>query len=239
MKIIKTEGIILNKTDFGEGDRIVRVFTKEYGKLSIFLKGIRKSKKREKYASDVLNISNFNILIKENSELDICNNIELKIPFKIKNDMWRINLSFYMVSIIDKYLEENQKNLKLYQRLIKNIEYIEKEEDKIKILISITYFLFMIIKEEGIMFEFGDGYIFDIENSKIIEKNENSTYYKKLSPSQKNYIYFLNKVDINAVYELKLNQNEIFAIMHIFELYIEYHLNIIIKKIKNFLKEDI
>ena len=38
----KDEGIIINKREYGEADRIVTIFTKEHGKLVSIIKGIRK-----------------------------------------------------------------------------------------------------------------------------------------------------------------------------------------------------
>lgn len=236
MKIIKTEGILLNKVDFGEGDRIVKIFTKDYGKLSILLKGIKKSKKREKFASDLLNVSYVTLLKKDNRDLDICNDISLKRTFNIKDNFWKINIFFYIAIFLDKYIEENDKNIVLYNRAIKTFNYIEKEENKEKILISISYFLFMVIKEEGYEFCINEGNIFDIENSVIGSKI--SANYKRISNIEKNYINLLNKVDINAIYKLKLSIMEILDIISILELYIVYHLNLNIKKIKNLIRED-
>ena len=48
MKFIKTKGLIIKKVDFGEGDRIITVFSENFGKIDLLVRGIRKSKKRIK-----------------------------------------------------------------------------------------------------------------------------------------------------------------------------------------------
>ncbi|MDP3784633.1 MAG: DNA repair protein RecO [bacterium] len=40
--LYQTEGIILNRMDAGEADRILTVFTKEFGMLRLFARGVRK-----------------------------------------------------------------------------------------------------------------------------------------------------------------------------------------------------
>ncbi len=48
MKLFDCRGIIINKRDFGEADRYITIFTENFGKISVLLKGIRKSKTRER-----------------------------------------------------------------------------------------------------------------------------------------------------------------------------------------------
>jgi len=47
-KTYSSEGIILSRKNYGEADRILTVFSKNYGKVTLLAKGIRKliSKKR-------------------------------------------------------------------------------------------------------------------------------------------------------------------------------------------------
>lgn len=42
----KTDAVILNSTDYGESDRIITFYTRDYGKLKGIAKGARRSKKR-------------------------------------------------------------------------------------------------------------------------------------------------------------------------------------------------
>lgn len=65
INFITDEGIVINKTDFGEADRYVTVFTKNFGKIIFFIKGIRKSKKREVSAVDTLTYSSFTFIKKK------------------------------------------------------------------------------------------------------------------------------------------------------------------------------
>lgn len=65
--LIKIEGIIINKRDINDFDRIVTVFTGSFGKIDVLLKGIRKSRKRDKIGADILSLSRMVVYKKENS----------------------------------------------------------------------------------------------------------------------------------------------------------------------------
>jgi DNA repair protein RecO (recombination protein O) len=59
MNIIKTHGIVLKRTNFGEADRIVQILTPEYGKISMMAKGVRKEKSKLAQAIELFSISEF------------------------------------------------------------------------------------------------------------------------------------------------------------------------------------
>ena len=46
MKVEKLQGFVLKRTNYGEADKILTVFTKERGKIKVLAKGVRKIKSR-------------------------------------------------------------------------------------------------------------------------------------------------------------------------------------------------
>jgi DNA repair protein RecO (recombination protein O) len=46
VKTVRTKGIVLRRTNYGEADRIVQLLTPEYGVMSVMAKGVRKEKSR-------------------------------------------------------------------------------------------------------------------------------------------------------------------------------------------------
>src|SRR3989344_5703367 len=51
----KTEGVVLRKMPFGEADFLVRVFTRDFGKMDILAKGARKTASKLNPHLDILN----------------------------------------------------------------------------------------------------------------------------------------------------------------------------------------
>ena len=89
----KDEGIIINKREYGEADRIVTIFTKEHGKLVSIIKGIRKSRKREIAATDIGVLSE--IIFYERGEKLYISSIESK---KIFLNMIFTHLKLYLIA---------------------------------------------------------------------------------------------------------------------------------------------
>lgn len=62
MTELKTQGIVLKAIDYGEKDKIITIFTQEYGKVSAILKGVRKLTSKLKFASQPFCYAQFNLV---------------------------------------------------------------------------------------------------------------------------------------------------------------------------------
>ena len=159
MIFLRGKGIIIAKKDIEEADRYITIFMEDYGKVSTVIKGIRKSKKRGKTAVDILSLTDFQFY-KKNDSLVISNFSTVKDYIGIKSDIDKINIAFYIFSILNQILVENGRNRKIYEVLEKTLDYLNISSDERKNYLLILFFLNTIIKEEGI----------SIENSNNIEE---------------------------------------------------------------------
>ena len=159
MIFLRGKGIIIAKKDIEEADRYITIFMEDYGKVSTVIKGIRKSKKRDKTAVDILSLTDFQFY-KKNDSLIISNFSTVKGYIGIKSDIDKINTAFYIFSILNQILVENGRNRKIYEVLEKTLDYLNISSDERKNYLLILFFLNTIIKEEGI----------SIENSNNIEE---------------------------------------------------------------------
>ena len=159
MIFLRGKGIIIAKKDIEEADRYITIFMEDYGKVSTVIKGIRKSKKRDKTAVDILSLTDFQFY-KKNDSLVISNFSTVKDYIGIKSDIDKINIAFYIFSILNQILVENGRNRKIYEVLEKTLDYLNISSDERKNYLLILFFLNTIIKEEGI----------SIENSNNIEE---------------------------------------------------------------------
>ena len=159
MIFLRGKGIIIAKKDVEEADRYITIFMEDYGKVSTVIKGIRKSKKRDKTAVDILSLTEFQFY-KKNDSLIISSFSTIKDYIGIKSDIDKINVAFYIFSILNQILVENGRNRKIYEVLEKTLDYLNISNDERKNYLLILFFLNTIIKEEGI----------SIENSNDIEE---------------------------------------------------------------------
>ena len=215
MIFLKGKGIIIAKKDIEEADRYITIFMEDYGKVSTIIKGIRKSKKRDKTAVDILSLTDFQFY-KKNENLVISSFSTVKGYIGIKSDIDKINIAFYIFSVLNQILVENGRNRKIYEVLEKTLDYLNTSNDERKNYLLILFFLNTVIKEEGISIEndtdieeiqTGIGndtkkilqYLFE-DNLKVVINNEKYKidYVKKAILVLENYINFNLDTNINA-----------------------------------------
>lgn len=215
MIFLKGKGIIIAKKDIEEADRYITIFMEDYGKVSTIIKGIRKSKKRDKTAVDILSLTDFQFY-KKNENLVISSFSTVKDYIGIKSDIDKINIAFYIFSVLNQILVENGRNRKIYEVLEKTLDYLNTSNDERKNYLLILFFLNTIIKEEGISIEnntdieeiqTGIGndtkkilqYLFE-DNLKVVINDEKYKidYVKKAILVLENYINFNLDTNINA-----------------------------------------
>ena len=215
MIFLKGKGIIIAKKDIEEADRYITIFMEDYGKVSTIIKGIRKSKKRDKTAVDILSLTDFQFY-KKNENLVISSFSTVKDYIGIKSDIDKINIAFYIFSVLNQILVENGRNRKIYEVLEKTLDYLNISNDERKNYLLILFFLNTVIKEEGISIEndtdieeiqTGIGndtkkilqYLFE-DNLKVVINDEKYKidYVKKAILVLENYINFNLDTSINA-----------------------------------------
>lgn len=221
MKLLKTDGIVIKKVDHSEADRALTLFTKNFGKININISGIRKSKKRHLNGADLFGISNF--IFYKKDEHYILSSFELNETFfNLRKDLEKLNISFHILEILNSILVENETRTGLYKLLLNSFRFLDKNNKPTKDYLLLGYFLALLIKEEGIMFNIKDGLYFNIENSII----DNMPTSNKLTEIQKIITIHLFDEKINDIISLDPCIDDIKNIILLLEDYMNYHLNL-------------
>ncbi len=117
MRGFKTEGIILKRRNFGEADRILTVFTKHRGKISVLAKGVRRVTSRRAGNVELLNRVSVYLYPGKNF-LILTEATSLDTYQKLKEDLTLSTYAYHIIELINKLTAENQENSLLYSDLL-------------------------------------------------------------------------------------------------------------------------
>jgi len=154
----KYQGIILNKKDVGETDRIYTIYTLEMGKIRVLAKSVRKV--RAKLAGYLEPITEAEIFIAKTKGLGkITGSIVGNNFLQIKSNISSMKQVFYVFKILEKIISEqnrDEKTFSLLQEYLKVMEDLSgekslKNENKKNILT--LGFLFKFLGELGYQVE--------------------------------------------------------------------------------------
>ncbi len=112
----KTRGIILKRTNLGEADRIITIFTEKFGKIRIVARGVRKT--LSKMAGHLEPFCLTNLQIVEGKNLDVVTGAQVEECFMgIRSDLAKTQNCFYIAEIVDKMTEDGDIHVEIFELL--------------------------------------------------------------------------------------------------------------------------
>ena len=119
----KLHAIVLKRSNFGEADKMVTVFSLESGKVSLVAKGVRRIKSRRaphlEPLSEVTIVTHKNIIT------------EAKSNSRNNHNLSSLGHAFYATEIVDKLLPAEQPHEDIYH-LLSNLIKNDVSENKVK-----------------------------------------------------------------------------------------------------------
>ena len=136
MAIHKTEAIVLNTQNFRQTSLIANFYTRDFGKLSGILKGIRQDHSKFNSNLDVFSLNEIIFYKKTNSSLHLVTSCDLKRDFRlIKNDLERLRKAFSLVELLSALTVQEDRNVEVFDLSLACLEQLESNSNLNKILI--------------------------------------------------------------------------------------------------------
>jgi len=125
--IYKAEGIILKRRNVGETDRIVTIFTKEYGKIRVIAKGIRRIHSRRAPYLEIF--SQVKLIIHHGRLLDSVSEVEGINDFhSLKSDLRKVSLAYLVCELVDTLLAERQEHRDVFELMRATLAKLEENK---------------------------------------------------------------------------------------------------------------
>lgn len=123
-KRYSSEGIVLARKNYSEADRILDVFSKNYGKVSLIAKGVRKPKSRKRGSLEVFSRIKFSAA--RGKDLDLMTEVEIVDSFSsVRQNLKKIAVAYYFMEVIRRITREDEKNIELYSNILKNFRILK------------------------------------------------------------------------------------------------------------------
>lgn len=160
----KSEGIVLKRTNFGEADKIITVFSKHYGKITLIAKGIRRLTSKKRGNLELFNQVSF--FAHKGKGLDIITETEPLDSFSSwRADLQKIATAYQICEMIDKLTAEGSEQEELYDLLVSYLKAIAITEQN-DLAILANNFGVNLLKDLGFL-----------PRNKILPQNFNVTAY--------------------------------------------------------------
>lgn len=117
----RTQGFVLKKVDRGEADQILMVYTKDFGKLRILGKAIRKIKSKLRAGVSLFAQSEIEFIQGKTYKI-LTDAILIESFENIKKDLKRLKIASEIAEIFDQLIKGQEKDEKIWQLLRKTFK---------------------------------------------------------------------------------------------------------------------
>lgn len=127
-RTFRSEAIVLRRRDFSESDRLLTLFSREFGKIQAIAKGARKPQSRKTGHVELFMRTNF--LFAQGREMNIITQAELIEAYHgLRQDLVRTTYASYLVELLDRFTADEDKHRGEYDLLANGLGWLEETAD--------------------------------------------------------------------------------------------------------------
>ncbi len=127
-RVYKSPAVVLRQRRLGEADKIISLYTANYGKVDAVAKGVRRT--RSKLAGHVEPLNHGSFLLARGRNLDIITQAQTIEAFQpLREELERLSRGLYAVELVDRFTEEREENFHLYRLLLDTLRRLSQRDD--------------------------------------------------------------------------------------------------------------
>lgn len=145
-RIYKTEAVVLRRSEFGESDYLLTIYTPTYGKLRVVAKGARKPTGRQ--TGQVELFSRTFLLIHRGRELNVISQADVQDHYlPIQENLERSLYASHFVELLDQFAFEGEENRPAYNLIVEALGWLG--ENDIDLRLVARYYEYQLLRVMG------------------------------------------------------------------------------------------
>jgi len=131
--VYKVEAVVLRHQPVGEADRVLTLFTREYGKMRVSARGVRKTTSR--LAGRVQPFTHGRLLLARGRTLDVVAQGDVVRAYAgLQQDLLRSAYAAYIVELVDRFLADRDRHPEVFDAVLDAFAVIEgADEDEAEV----------------------------------------------------------------------------------------------------------
>lgn len=122
-KVYTSTGIVLSRRDLADYDRIITLFSEDYGKQSLVAKGVKRPTSKKRGSLEVFNLIKYSGV--RGNGMDIMTEAQSQDDFaSIRSDLSKISVAYYLLEATSRLTLEEEKNVDIYRLLKTTLEQL-------------------------------------------------------------------------------------------------------------------
>lgn len=128
LRVYRTKAVVLKRTDLGEADKILTLYTANFGKIRAVAKGVRRPSSR--LGGHVDEFSYADMMLAKGRDLDVVTQSQTLETFRgMREDLWRTTYGYYVAELADSFTEDRIDNRPLFDLLVSTLRLLSDASD--------------------------------------------------------------------------------------------------------------
>ncbi len=241
--LLTIRGIVLKETPVGEADKFITILGKDYGKVSVSVKGAKRVRNGLTAGTSLFSYSDF--YIAETKKRMYLNSAEpIETFYNLRNDLSALAYGSYFLEIVNKLLFENMPSNNILLLLLKSLTAVSKNIIPNKLISSI--FELKILEYNGYRPEINEcincrkpsdkNFFITFEGTVCENCLAKGCFHIPLNETLLYTIRYILTAELNRLFTFKVSTKTINSLSSFSRHLIKTQLNLNLKSI-NFLKE--
>ena len=241
--LAKCEGIVIRSTDYGETNKIITLYTREFGKVGVMARGAKKPNSRFSAVTQLFHFGHY--LSLSGRGLGQLQQGETLESFRsIREDIFLTAYASYIAELLDKGTEERKPHEALFNLFYKSLHYLDEEyvpEIIVNIFETKMLSVFGFAPELNRCVNCGaqDGsFSFSIREGGLLchRCEETDPYRMRISPAVVKILRVLYYMDLDRLGTISIKDTTKKEIRHVLDAYYDEYLGVELKT-KRFLRQ--
>lgn len=135
---LNATGVVLRARGFSDADKNYTVFTKEFGKVSVIAKGVRKITSKRAGSLDTLNLIKFSFT--ENKGFRYLVEVSCVDSFsKLKKTVPDFKHLYLVAELLNNFMQEDEPNASVFELLVFTLSKMKKADENTKRLLVLNF----------------------------------------------------------------------------------------------------
>lgn len=127
MRVFKVDAIILKRKNTGETDRILTVFTRQYGKLHLLARGVRRLSSKRGPHLEIF--SHAKLIIYRGKSMDsVSEAVSIDKFENLRSDLYLISTAYYLCELVNSLTRERQEHRDVFILLLRALRALEEDK---------------------------------------------------------------------------------------------------------------
>lgn len=133
MRNTTVDAIILKRRNVGEADRILTVFSRQLGKMSVKAVGVRKIASKRASHIELLNVARLGVYKGQGMHV-LTEAVSVESFGAIKEDLSKVGFAYHICELVDGLCPELQENEAIFTLLLEMLTKLSQQEDIMPII---------------------------------------------------------------------------------------------------------